>query len=61
MSQQVIITVAQDGATEIEVKGVKGRGCKDLTRGLEDSLGLVTADRLTSEYHGKGEVRYVHE
>jgi len=60
MSQQVIITVTQDGATEIEVKGVKGKGCKDLTKGLEQSLGVVDGDRLTPEYHERGEGHRVY-
>lgn len=34
----------------ITVKGMAGKGCKDLTAGLENKLGKVTKDEKTDEY-----------
>lgn len=37
--KQVIVTIATDGTPTVEVNGVKGQSCKDLTRELEKALG----------------------
>lgn len=47
---KVTVTIAPDGTTSIEVEGVKGKGCLELTRDIERALGKVTEDKKTSEY-----------
>lgn len=37
--QEVVITIEKDGQVKLEVKGVKGPSCLDLTKGLEEALG----------------------
>jgi hypothetical protein len=46
--KQLRVTVTKDGATTIAVEcGVTGEACADLTRHLEQSLGIVTKDEPT--------------
>ena len=47
---KVTVTIAPDGTTSIEVEGVKGKGCVELTRDIEKALGSVSKDTKTSEY-----------
>lgn len=37
--QEVEITINKRGQVEVRVRGVKGRACLDLTKGLEAALG----------------------
>lgn len=39
---EIIIDIAPDGGTTVEVNGVKGKKCLDLTREFEQALGTVT-------------------
>lgn len=45
------ITIAPDGTTKILTQGFVGKSCKDVTRELEKALGVVTEEKLTSEYY----------
>lgn len=48
--QEVEVFIAPDGTTRIEVRGVPGAGCLDLTAGLEAALGGQIVNReLTAE------------
>jgi hypothetical protein len=49
LQREVILTVDQDGNVEMEVKGVKGPSCADLTRDVEKALGNVTSKKSTAE------------
>ncbi|MBN2003761.1 MAG: DUF2997 domain-containing protein [Anaerolineae bacterium] len=56
--QQVIITISQDGQTSIEVNGIKGESCRDLTAKLR-ALGKLEGDDSTPEYYEEAEVTNV--
>lgn len=47
--EEIIITADKSGKVTIEVQGVKGSGCHDLTAGLERTLGTVVSDTETQE------------
>jgi hypothetical protein len=48
--QEIEVTIGPDGATRIEVRGVAGRGCLDLTAALEEALGgEVVSRELTAD------------
>ncbi|WP_180687199.1 DUF2997 domain-containing protein [Streptomyces gossypiisoli] len=48
--QEVEVFIAPDGTTRIEVRGVAGAGCLDLTEDLEKALGGTIVEReLTAE------------
>lgn len=48
--EKIKITIKKDCSIEYEVKGVKGKGCKELTKFI-DKLGNVIESKVTSEYH----------
>jgi hypothetical protein len=48
----VTVLIAKDGGTNITVDGVKGKSCLDITKVLEESLGVVT-DRTHTADMGK--------
>ncbi len=46
------IFILPDGTVKLQVRGVKGTKCLDLTRGLEELLGGQVAERIhTDEFH----------
>lgn len=47
--QQIIITIDPGGETKLEVKGVSGSSCLDITRQLENALGVKLEDTPTGE------------
>ena len=50
--QEIDIYIDKDGQVKIEVRGVKGQKCLDLTKDLEMALGgKIEARDMTSEYH----------
>ena len=51
----IIVTIPADPAqpTTIKVEGVKGGGCANLTKGLEQALGSVQSEAKTDEYYEK--------
>ncbi|MDP2663650.1 MAG: DUF2997 domain-containing protein [Dehalococcoidia bacterium] len=48
---EIIITVTPDGKPKVEVKGVKGRKCLDLSRAIEEALGQATETKRTKEFY----------
>lgn len=51
MSEEIIVIIDQTGEPKLEVKGVKGKACKDFSKALEQALGDVTSDTNTGEYY----------
>jgi hypothetical protein len=50
--QEVEVFIEKDGRVRVEVRGVKGLSCLDVTRALEAALGGQVQDRqLTPEAH----------
>ena len=48
--EEIEVTIEKDGKVRIEVRGVKGGACLDITRTLEEALGgKVEARELTPE------------
>jgi hypothetical protein len=45
------IVITNNGKVEIEVKGVDGPLCVDITKDLEEELGVVINREKTSEYY----------
>lgn len=50
------INITADGKVELEVKGVDGPLCLDITRELEQELGVVVNREKTSEYYKQPDV-----
>ena len=47
--ERLKFTIRKDGSTKIEVSGVKGKGCKALTKDIEEALGKTVSDIETPE------------
>ncbi len=48
--QEIDVYIEADGQVRVEVRGVKGQSCLDLTAGLEAALGADVASReMTAE------------
>lgn len=59
--QEIIVTIDDAGEVKVEVAGVTGGSCVDLTEKLEAALGVAQADgrELKPEYNQK-DVRHVN-
>lgn len=52
MSQaELEIIISPRGQVQVEVKGVKGSDCTDLTRFLEEALGSIDSRTFKAEYY----------
>ena len=40
-----------EGEVELTIKGLRGDGCEDIARALEDALGEVVERKKTPEYY----------
>lgn len=49
--EELEIIIDKNGKIDIEVKGVKGHSCKELTRDLEEALGEVEKRTCKTEYY----------
>jgi hypothetical protein len=49
--QELNITISKDGKVQIKVNGVDGPKCLELTKDLEQELGIVTSREKTSEFY----------
>jgi hypothetical protein len=54
--EEIDVFIAKDGQVRIEVRGVQGMSCHDLTRSLEEALGgEVISRELTAEAYETAE------
>ena len=51
--EEIIVTIEANGTFSYKVNGVKGKGCKKLTKAIDD-LGKVTETKNTNEYEQLG-------
>lgn len=49
--QELEITISENGEVDINVLGAKGKNCMNITKDLEDALGLVTNREMKSSYY----------
>ena len=59
MSEEITVTIAPDGEVKVSVKGVKGKACKALTKGLEAALGEVGHSQATKEAYESEQTRTI--
>jgi hypothetical protein len=48
---ELVIDIAPDGTVKLEVVGAKGSSCMDLTKDIENELGVVLAREKKAEYY----------
>jgi hypothetical protein len=51
VKHELEIEISPTGEIQLKVKGVAGEGCLELTRALEEELGIVVEREKTSEYY----------
>ena len=56
VKREMTVTIGPDGDVQIAVNGIKGAGCLDFTKWLEDELGTVTERERTGEFFQSAEV-----
>ena len=49
--EEIKIIISKDGKVTIDVDGIKGSGCKKLTKTLEKKLGKTVKDKKKAEYY----------
>ena len=48
---KIKVTIGLDSKVKVEVEGVAGKSCTDVTKELEKALGTVEERKLTADYH----------
>ena len=54
--EEIVFTI-KDGKIEMEVAGVRGTRCLELTRAIEQMLGMVESRFLKQDYYRPAEIR----
>ena len=54
--EELIVTI-QQGEVQVEVQGVKGGRCLELTQAIESLLGKVSSRKLKNDFSGQVEVK----
>jgi hypothetical protein len=47
------VTIMPDGEIKMQIEGIKGKKCLDISKGFEESLGEVTDRKFTSDYYAE--------
>lgn len=61
MSQIIEVIVSTSGQLSIQTRGFGGQECKSASAYLEQALGTVTSDKLTSEFYTPSIQQQTHE
>jgi len=51
--QELAISIGADGTVHVDVRGIKGTGCGDLIKFLEDALGEAAEKKIKPEYYDR--------
>ena len=49
--EELEIEIDKSGETKIHLKGIKGKACLEYTKFLEQIIGKIKSQELTSEYY----------
>ena len=55
VKQEIEFTINPDGSVGIAVKGAKGKKCTEITKEIEEALGIVSNRTYTGEYYQQEE------
>jgi hypothetical protein len=58
MKKTIEVTVAPDGAIQIDALGFKGADCQQATQFLEEALGTPHKKVRKPEYHGRTSIKH---
>jgi len=51
MMHEIDITISPTGEVQLTVRGAAGEACLEMTRKLEEELGIVVAREKTADYY----------
>ncbi len=51
MAHKIIVRVSPEGKTEVQVDGMAGASCTDVTKAVEKALGKTVTDKKTTDYY----------
>lgn len=57
--EQIKVVISFDGQISYEVKGVRGRSCRELTKAIDALSGAVLESKNTREYVDAGAVNHL--
>jgi len=60
MKEEIVVEISPSGDVKISVKGIKGKSCKALTKGLEAEFGDVQSTHTTGEFNETEQKSAVH-
>lgn len=49
--KELEITIDRNGRVQVAVRGMKGEGCLDLTKNIENAVGSVEEREFTADYY----------
>jgi len=49
-AEEIKVIIAKDGKTTIDVNGIKGPSCKDVTKRLQEALGTEVESETKDEF-----------
>lgn len=55
VKQEIEFTINPDGSVGIAVKGAKGKKCTEITKEIEEALGIVSNRTYTGDYYQQEE------
>ncbi len=61
MSQIIEVIVSPKGQTRVETKGFSGPTCREASRFIEQALGKVASEQLTSEFYRQTEAESLRQ
>jgi len=53
MKNELIVFISPEGKVMLEVDGIRGPSCLDVTKALEESLGRVTERKKKPAFHAE--------
>lgn len=54
--QELEISISNTGEVTVNVIGAKGKSCMDMTKELEESLGIITSLEKKSEFYQQDQI-----
>ncbi len=54
--EEIKIIISKSGQVTIDVEGIKGSGCKNLTKAMEKAFGMTIKDKKKSDYYDEQDV-----
>jgi hypothetical protein len=55
--EELIVTI-QEGEVQVEVQGVRGVRCLELTQAIESLLGKISSRKLKNDFYGQAKLKH---